>query len=102
MDKIPPIHPGDILLEEFLQPMEISQYRLAKAINVSRKRISEIINGKRGLSIDTAFRLSRYFGVSVEFWTGLQLDFDIETALDKIGEKIANEVQPLTTADMGA
>ena len=98
MNRIEPIHPGEILLEEFLQPMGISQYKLAKDINVSQMRISEIINRKRGVSIDTALRLSRYFGMSVGFWTGIQLEYDTQIAKDRLEEKINREVQPLTAA----
>jgi addiction module HigA family antidote len=98
MDRIEPIHPGEILLEEFLEPMGISQYKLAKDIKVSQMRISEIINKKRGMSIDTSLRLSRYFGMSVGFWTGIQLEYDTQIAKDKLEEKIKREVVPLSAA----
>jgi addiction module HigA family antidote len=98
MDRIEPIHPGEILLEEFLEPMGISQYKLAKDIKVSQMRISEIINKKRGMSIDTSLRLSRYFGISVGFWTGIQLEYDTQIAKDKLEEKIKREVVPLSAA----
>jgi antitoxin HigA-1 len=78
MKKLPNIHPGEILLEEFLLPMEITQYRLSKEINIPQTRISEIIKGHRRISADTALRLSRYFGNTPKFWLGLQNDFDIE------------------------
>jgi addiction module HigA family antidote len=87
-----PIHPGEILLEEFLQPMEISQYRLAKDISVPPRRINEIVHGKRGISADTALRLSRYFGLSERFWMNLQSRYDLETEKDKLGERIEQEV----------
>ena len=87
-----PIHPGEILLEEFLQPMEISQYRLAKDISVPPRRINEIVHGKRGISANTALRLSRYFGLSERFWMNLQSRYDLETEKDKLGERIEQEV----------
>jgi len=78
MDKLPNIHPGEVLLEEFLLPMEISQYKLAKDLKVPQTRISEIVKGKRRITADTALRLSKYFGTSAKFWLGLQDDFDLE------------------------
>ena len=87
-----PIHPGEILLEEFLQPMEISQYRLAKDINVSPRRINEIVHGKRGISANTALRLSRYFSLSERFWMNLQVRYELETEKDRLGERIEKEV----------
>lgn len=78
MKKFKPIHPGEILKEEFLGPLTISQYRLAKDINVSAKRINEIVNGDRAISADTALRLGKYFGVSPEFWLNLQTHYDLE------------------------
>ncbi len=82
----PPIHPGEVLLEDFLKPMEISQYRLAQAIHVPPRRINEIVHGKRGISADTAIRLSRYFGTSAELWLGLQADYDLERAREEMGD----------------
>lgn len=94
-DRIPPVHPGEILLEEFMKPMGISQNALARALNVPPRRINEIIHGKRGISVDTALRLSRHFGTSVQFWTGLQDDYELDVAEDsKLIEKINNEVLP--------
>ena len=90
---LPPIHPGEILLEEFLQPMEISQYRLAKDINVPARRINEIVQGKRGVSPDTALRLSRYFGLSERFWMNLQSRYDLETEKDKLRGRLEQEVR---------
>ena len=87
-----PIHPGEILLEEFLEPMKISQYRLAKDINVSPRRINEIVHGKRGISANTALRLSRYFGLSERFWMNLQVRYALETEKDRLGERIKQEV----------
>lgn len=95
---LPPIHPGEILLEEFLQPMEISQYRLAKDIGVSARRINEIVHGKRGISPDTALRLSRYFGLSERFWLNLQTRYDLEKAKDKLRGKLEQEVKVLVLA----
>jgi addiction module HigA family antidote len=80
MRDYPPIHPGEILIEEFLKPMGISQYQLARDIGVPAMRISKIVHGERGISADTALRLARYFGMSVEFWTGIQTHFEIENA----------------------
>ena len=96
-EKIKPIHPGEILLEEFLKPMGISQYRLAKDINVSPRRINEIVHGKRSISVDTALRLSRYFSLSERFWLNLQTRYDIEVQKDKLGKRIEEEVKVLAT-----
>ena len=78
------IHPGEVLLEEFLEPMEISQNGVAKAIHVSPRRINEIVHGKRSVTADTAIRLAKYFGTSEQFWTGLQADYDLEEARKQI------------------
>lgn len=94
-EMLPNIHPGEILLEEFLSPMEISQYRLAKEIGISQMRISEIVRGRRGVTADTALRLARFFGTSVKFWMGLQADYDVEEAQRKLGERLDQEVHPL-------
>ena len=90
--KLPPIHPGEILLEEFLKPMEISQYRLAKDISVPARRINEIVHGERSVSANTALRLSKYFGNSPQFWLNLQAHYDLEAEIDKIGNKLDAEV----------
>ncbi len=95
MRDFPPIHPGEILLEEFLKPMGISQYRLAKDINVPAMRISKICNGKSGISADTALRLARYFSTSVEFWTGIQTHYDTETVKMNLGDRLEKEVKVL-------
>jgi addiction module HigA family antidote len=92
-NKIPPIHPGEILKEEFLDPMNISQYRLAKDINVPPRRINEIVLGKRGISADTALRLGLYFSMSPEFWVNLQTHYDLEVVTDKIGTQLQNEIK---------
>ena len=86
--KLDPIHPGEILAEEFLGPLEITQYRLAKDINVPPRRINEIVHGKRGISADTALRLSRYFGTSERFWINLQSHYDLEVQKDKLGPRL--------------
>ena len=90
--KLSPVHPGEVLLEEFLVPMEISQYRLAKDISVPPRRINEIVHGKRGVSADTALRLSRYFGTSERFWLNLQTGFDLEVERDRLGDRLEAEV----------
>lgn len=94
--KMAPIHPGEILLEEFLKPMGISQYRLAKDISVPPRRINEIIHGKRSITADTALRLSRYFGLSERFWLNLQTQYDLEIQKDKLEDRIEEEVKVLT------
>ena len=98
MREYPPIHPGEILKEEFLEPMEISQYRLAKDIGVPAMRISKIVRGERGISADTALRLARYFGMSVEFWTGIQTHYEIEQAKMALGNRLESEVKVLASA----
>ena len=91
--KINPIHPGEILFEEFLKPLGITQYRLAKDISVSPRRINEIIHGKRSISADTALRLSRYFGLSERFWLNLQARYDLEVEKDRLEKRIIHEVK---------
>ena len=91
--KIPPIHPGEILLEEFLKPMGLSQNKIALDIRVPARRINEIILGKRRITPDTALRLAKYFHMSPQFWLGLQMDYDLDTAEDQYAEKINKEVQ---------
>lgn len=93
--KLAPIHPGEILFEEFLKPMGISQYRLAKDINVPARRINEIVHEKRAITPDTALRLSRYFGLSERFWTNLQGRYDLEVAKDKLSDRLQKEVKVL-------
>ena len=90
--KLPPIHPGEILLEEFLAPMGISQYRLAKQINVPPRRINEIVLGKRAITPNTALRLSLFFGLSERFWMNLQTRYDIEVEKDRLEGRLAKEV----------
>jgi addiction module HigA family antidote len=91
--KLPPIHPGEILMEEFLKPMEISQYRLAKDISVPPRRINEIVHGKRAITPDTALRLSRYFGLSERFWINMQARYDLEIEKDRLQDRLAQEVK---------
>jgi addiction module HigA family antidote len=98
MKKMNPIHPGEILREEFLGPMDISQYRLAKDISVPARRINEIVHGKRSITADTALRLGRYFGTSAQFWMNLQDHFDLEIQMDRIGDRLDKEVHALASA----
>ena len=91
--KLDPIHPGEILLEEFLIPMDISQYRLAKDISVPPRRINEIVHGKRGVSANTALRLERYFGLSEGFWLRLQARYNLEVEKDRLEDRLENEVR---------
>ncbi len=91
--KLPPIHPGEILMEEFLKPMGISQYRLAKAMSVPARRINEIVHGKRSITADTALRLSRFFGMSDRFWLNLQTRYDLELEKDRLGSRLKDEVE---------
>lgn len=93
-DKLPNIHPGEVLLEEFLRPLELSQNRLAREIHVPPRRINEIVLGKRSVTPDSALRLARYFGTSERFWLGLQMDYDLEEAQTSTGEAIEREVVP--------
>jgi addiction module HigA family antidote len=97
MRKVPYPKPGEILLHEFLEPMGISAYRLAKEIGVPQMRISEIIAGKRAVTVDTGLRLSRYFGLNDGFWTGLQLDHDAAVAKDALADALA-KIKPLQVA----
>ncbi len=91
----PPIHPGEILLEEFLNPMEISQYRLAKDISVDPRRINEIVHGDRAITADTALRLARYFGTSARLWINLQSHYDLEVQEMELGDRLEKEVKAL-------
>ena len=91
--KLEPIHPGEILMEEFLKPMEISQYRLAKDIYVPPRRINEIVHGKRAISPDTALRLSKYFGLSERFWLNLQSRYELEIAKDNIAPVLNTQIR---------
>jgi addiction module HigA family antidote len=91
-----PIHPGEVLTKEFLEPMGITQYRLAKDISVPARRINEIVHGKRAITADTALRLSKYFGTSERFWMNLQTRYDMELQKDELGDRLEKEVTPLT------
>lgn len=93
--KLPPIHPGEILKEEFLAPMGISQYRLAKDISVPPRRINEIVHGKRAITADTALRLGRFFNMSPQFWLNLQTRYDLEVTEDQLDNRLENEVHAL-------
>ena len=95
--KLPPIHPGEILIDEFLNPMGLSQYRLAKDISVPPRRINEIVHGKRSISADTALRLGRFFGISPQFWLNLQTRFDLEVTEDLLAERLEKEVEVLSS-----
>ncbi len=95
MQKLPNIHPGEVLLEEFLKPMELSQYRLAKDLNIPQTRVSQIVKGKRSITADTALRLSKYFGTSARFWLGLQTDYDLEASTETLEKELA-KIQQLT------
>ena len=90
--KLPPIHPGEILDEEFLKPMGLSQYRLAADIGVPPRRVNEIVHGKRAISADTALRLARYFGTTERFWSNLQAHYDLEVEKDRLGDRLLREV----------
>ncbi len=90
--KLAPIHPGEVLLLEFLEPMEMSQSRLARGIGVPPRRINEIVLKKRRITADTALRLGKYFQVSPDFWLGLQMDFDLDTEIDRLGDRLDSEV----------
>ncbi|MBW2488939.1 MAG: HigA family addiction module antidote protein [Deltaproteobacteria bacterium] len=93
--KLPSIHPGEVLIEEFLKPMGISQYRLAKDISVPPRRINEIVHGKRAITADTALRLGRFFGMSPQFWLNLQTRYDLEVTEDSLANRLDKEVHGL-------
>ena len=93
--KIPPLHPGEVLFEEFLKPLNISQNQLGRCLGVSPRRINEIIHGKRSVTANTALRLARYFGNSPQFWLGLQMDYDLDVETDRLSRSIKREVKKL-------
>jgi addiction module HigA family antidote len=97
-DKLKPVHPGEVLLEEFLKPMDLSQNRLALDIGVHPRRINEIVLGKRRVTANTALRLCRYFGTSPQFWMGLQSDYDLDIAADDLGDRLDREVRTYARA----
>ena len=100
-EKFAPVHPGEILLEEFLKPMGLSQYALAKDINVPARRINEIVHGERSISADTALRLSRFFGMSENFWMNLQARYDLEIQKDQLGGRLEREVRVYAATNAG-
>ena len=97
-EKIKPIHPGEVLVEEFLTPLGITQYRLAKDTHVAPRRINEIVKGMRAVTADTALRLARYFGTTATFWVNLQARYDLEVETERLGKKLEREIQPLAHA----
>ena len=97
-EKLKPVHPGEVLLEEFLRPMELSQNRVALDMGVSVRRINEIVRGKRRMTADTALRLARFFGTSPQFWLGLQMDYDLDVTADTIADRLDREVRPYAIA----
>jgi addiction module HigA family antidote len=98
-NKLPPIHPGEILREEFMKPRDLSQNALARALNVPPRRINEIVLEKRGLTADTALRLARFFGTSAELWTGLQADYDLRLARQAKEKQITRDIEPLAALE---
>jgi addiction module HigA family antidote len=92
-ERLQPVHPGEVLLEEFLKPMQLSQNRLALDIGVHPRRINEIVLGKRSITAETALRLARYFDTSPQFWQGLQADYDLDMAMDMLGERLEREIK---------
>ncbi|MBF0515368.1 MAG: HigA family addiction module antidote protein [Desulfovibrionaceae bacterium] len=96
MEKLPPIHPGEVLLEDFLKPLGLSQTKLALALRVPQQRVNEIVHGRRSITVDTAMRLAAYFGTSAQVWLNLQTRYDVEKAEDeRLAERIKVEVRPL-------
>ncbi len=93
-----PVHPGEVLFQEFLEPLGLSQNALARALRVPPRRINEIVHGKRRVTADTALRLARFFGNSPEFWLGLQMDYDLEVETDRLGSRLEREVERLKRA----
>ena len=99
-NRLLPIHPGEVLAEEFLTPMGLSQNRLAMDIHVPARRINEIVQGKRRITADTALRLARYFGMSPQFWLGLQMDYDLDVASDELADRLDREVRIATSSQV--
>jgi addiction module HigA family antidote len=97
-DRLPPIHPGEVLREEFLAPLGMSAHKLALALRVPATRINDIVNEKRGITADTALRLSRYFGTTARFWLNLQASYELEVAEDQLGKAVVREVLPRSAA----
>ena len=96
--KLAPVHPGEILQKEFLEPMGLSQNRLALALGVPARRINEIVLGKRGITADTALRLARYFKMSPQFWLGLQMDYELDAAEDTLEGRLEKEITPMSAS----
>jgi addiction module HigA family antidote len=96
--KLPPVHPGEVLVEDFLKPLGLSQYRLAKGLSVPPRRINEIVLAKRAVTADTALRLARFFGTSDRFWLNLQAAYDLDTERDRLGRRLEKEVEILRRA----
>jgi len=96
--RLPPVHPGEVLLLDFLEPLGLTQYRLAKSLSVPPRRINEIVHGKRAVSADTALRLARFFGTSERFWLNLQTAYDLDVERDRLGARLPREVQVLKKA----
>jgi len=96
--KLAPIHPGEVLLADFLEPLDLSQYRLAHSISVPPRRINEIVHGKRAITADTALRLARFFGNSEQFWLNLQVHHDLEVERDRLGARLTSEVEIFAAA----
>ena len=97
-EKLPPVHPGEVLFEDFMKPLGLSQYKVAKDIGVPPRRINEIVHGKRAITADTALRLGRYFQTSPEVWLGLQVRYDLDLAENALGDRLAAQVRPLARA----
>ena len=97
LERLAPVHPGEVLMEDFLKPMGLSQNRLALSIGVHPRRINEIVLGKRGISADTALRLAKFFGTSPDVWLGLQKDYELDVAMDELGDRIDREVRTLAS-----
>ena len=97
-EKLNPVHPGEVLLEEFIKPMGLSQNRVSLEIGVHPRRINEIVLGKRRITADTALRLARFFGTSPQFWMGLQNDYDLDVAADALGSRLEIEVRPMSVS----
>lgn len=96
-ERLAPVHPGEVLMEDFLKPMGLSQNRLALSIGVHPRRINEIVLGKRGISADTALRLAKFFDTSPDVWLGLQKDYELDVAMDELGDRINREVRTFTS-----
>jgi addiction module HigA family antidote len=99
---MPPVHPGEILLEDFMKPLGLSQYMLAKRMGVYPRKVNEIVHGKRAITAETALRLARFFGTSAEVWMNLQAHYDLEIARDEVAERVEREVMPLSGTPQGA